>query len=156
MSQDDFGKSVRKHITNARLQFLGTTLSATGSMSLLFGVDRYFPEVKEPRYVFVIVCVILGVSLQMWSASRSFKVGSAPGIREWTKSLPEVRRSLTLMTIAFGYAAVLLFILMGLSIDDSRHIDFLTVTSLGMVGLVWVMFFGELLVPRKLKTLDVA
>lgn len=156
MSQDDFAQSVRRHIAYARLQLLGTTLTATGSMSMLFGVDRYFPDIKEPRYIFAIACVILGVGLQLWTAYRSSKVGSASDIREWTKSLPEVRRSLTLMTIAFVYAAILLLIIMGLSIDDSRNIDYLTLTSLGFVGLVWVMFFTELLLPRKLTNLSAA
>lgn len=125
-------------------------------MSLIAGVDRYFPDVKEARYILVSACLLLGLSLQLWTAYRLSKIVSGSEIREWSKSLPQVRRSLTLMTISFVYAAVLLFILMGLSLDDSRHIDYLTVISAGIVGLVWVMFFTELLLPRKLTNLSSA
>jgi hypothetical protein len=153
VAEENFIKTVRKSIFNARILQFGVCLTTTGVLIPAYQVDRYFPQLQGVLLPAMGTMVVAGLFLQFWSSSRSTRSDENYHVRDWIKSLPETRRRLNVFAIALTYMTTFMLGLMMLGIDQGAIVDYHAIISMGVPGLLWVMFFTELLLPRRFERL---
>ena len=153
MAEDSFIKTVRKSIFNARLLQFGVCVTTTGVLIPGYHVDRYFPQLQDVLLPAMGSLVVAGLFLQFLSSSRSKKSDENYIVRDWIKSLPETRRRVNVFSIALAYMTTFMLALLMLGVDEDSVVDYHAIISMGFPGLLWVMFFTELLLPRRFERL---
>ncbi|CAL4868898.1 hypothetical protein MMA231_03187 [Asticcacaulis sp. MM231] len=150
MDYDALIKSIRKSIFYRLVGSLGNAVFLTGSALQLDIVNTLWPLSTLLRFWLVGIVMLTGALVQIIGWHIADKAQRFPGISVWLKSYSEIKRQLVFSQIIIVIALFWILGLMYLGSSERYRIDYSVLLAVFLCSLTWVMFFADLLLPRKL------